>query len=97
MARTKTLNPAADLRRDPAADFKTTKTLQEKPNYARINIFVAEDKRQAYEDFKIYCKDQMLSVSELLCILMAREVEQHAAEIEAAKIRQETAHKRYGK
>ena len=98
MARTtKTFNPAADLRRDPAADYKTTTSLQAKPGYTRVNIFVSEENVPTFEAFKIYCKDQGISVSELINILVAQTVEKHAAEIEEAKARFEKARKYYMK
>ena len=95
MARTK-IDPTASLRRDPAEDLMA-KGLKQKPQYTRFNVFVSEDNVPSYEAFKIYCKDQGVSVSELLNILMAQTVEKHAAEIEEARSRFEKAQKRYKK
>lgn len=99
MARTttKNLNPSAAVRRDPAEEYLTTALKPARQQYTRFNVFVSEDNVPTYEAFKIYCKDQGYSVSELINILMAQTVEKHAAEIDEAKERFEKARKHYKK
>lgn len=99
MAKTKDFNPSAAVRRDPAEEYKTTTGLQlhKRQDYTRFNVFVSEDAKPVWEDFKIYAKSIGMSVSELVNLFMAQTVESHAAEIEEAKERFETARKHYEK
>lgn len=99
MARTKEFNPSAAVRRDPAEEYKTTTGLQlhKRQDYTRFNVFVSEDAKPVWEDFKIYAKSIGMSVSELVNLFMAQTVETHAAEIDEAKERFEKARKHYKK
>ena len=95
MARnTKTLDPSAAVRRDPAAEIMTT-GLKTRQDYTRFNVFVSEQNRPTYEDFKIYCKHIGIPISEMINQFMAETVEKNAAEIEEARARFAKARKHY--
>ena len=94
MARPK-IDPAAALRRDPAADIATTSGLKPRQDYTRFNVFVSEQNRPTYEDFKIYCKHIGIPISEMINQFMAETVEKHAGEIEEARTRFAKARKHY--
>ena len=96
MARnTKTLDPSAAVRRDPAAESMTTGIKPTRQDYTRFNVFVSEQNRPTYEDFKIYCKHIGIPISEMINQFMAETVEKNAAEIEEARARFAKARKHY--
>lgn len=99
MARTtKNLNPSAAVRRDPAEEYTSASSqLHKRQDYTRFNVFVSEEAKPVWKDFQIYAKSIDMSVSELLNLFMAQTVESHAAEIEEAKKRFESARKHYEK
>lgn len=90
------VDPSADLRRDPAQDLLNV-GVNPRKNYTRTNIFISEEDRATWEDFKIYARSINMSVSELLNNYMRQTVKEHAAEIKEAKIRFENARRRYEK
>ena len=92
----KKVDPSADLRRDPAQDLLAA-GVKPRKDYTRTNIFISEEDRATWEDFKIFARSIDMSVSELLNNYMRQTVKEHAAEIKEAKIRFENARRRYEK
>ena len=91
----KTLDPSAAVRKDPAAEIFATSGLKPRQDYTRFNVFVSEQNRPTYEDFKIYCKHIGIPISEMINQFMAETVEKNAAEIEEARARFAKARKHY--
>lgn len=98
MARnTKTLDPSADVRRDPAAEIAETRGLQEKKTdkHFRFNVYVPDPDIDTFRDFQTYCKHIGIPISEMIGQFMAETVEKNAAEIEEARARFAKARKHY--